>query len=82
MVYPESIKRPNWLISTLLDVEGHGAAKGSLRERKKPKRYYGYAAYITKLIEAEPSTFEEVVEHQEWKDTMNEEYQPIMKNGV
>jgi len=37
---------------------------------------------MTKLIEAEPSTFEEAVEHREWKDAMNEEYQSIMKNGV
>ena len=37
---------------------------------------------MTKLIEAEPSTFEEAVNHQEWKDAMNEEYQSIMKNGV
>ena len=56
--------------------------KNSFRENKKPKRYFGYFAYVTKLIEAEPSTFEEVVNHQEWKDAMNEEYQSIMKNGV
>jgi len=37
---------------------------------------------MTKLIEAKPSTFEEAVEHREWKDAMNEEYQSIMKNGV
>jgi len=33
-------------------------------------------------IDSEPSTFEEVVEKQEWKDAMMEEYQSIMKNGV
>ena len=37
---------------------------------------------MKKLIKAEPSTFEEAVNHQEWKDAMNEEYQSIMKNGV
>ena len=37
---------------------------------------------MMKLIEVEPSTFEEDVKHQAWKDTMNEEYQSIMKNGV
>jgi hypothetical protein len=82
VVIPETRKRPNWLKSTLLDAEGHGAAQGTFRESKKPKRYSGYATYMTKLIEAEPSTFEEVVNHQEWKDAMNEEYQSIMKNGV
>ena len=56
--------------------------KGSFRESKKPKRYFGYVAYMTKLIEAKPSTFEEAVNNQEWKDAMNEEYQSIMKNGA
>ena len=51
VVIPETRKRPNWLKSTLLDAEGHGAT-GSFRESKKPKRYYGYDAYMTKLIEA------------------------------
>jgi len=27
---------------------------------------------MTKLIEAKPSTFEEAIEHREWKDAMNE----------
>jgi len=34
---------------------------------------------MTKLIEAKPSTFEEVVNHQEWNDAMDEEYQSIME---
>ena len=37
---------------------------------------------MKKLIEVEPSTFEEAVNHQEWKDSMSKEYQSIMKNGV
>lgn len=37
---------------------------------------------MSKLIEYEPSTFEEATKHQEWKNAMNEEYQSIMKNGV
>ena len=36
---------------------------------------------MTKLIEAEPSSFEEIVNHREWKDVMNEDYRYIMKNG-
>lgn len=52
MVIQETREIPNWLKSTLLDVEGHGAAQGSFRESKRPKRYYGYVAYMTKLIEA------------------------------
>ena len=44
--------------------------------------YFGYAAYITKLIETEPSTFEEDAHQEVRKKAMQEEYQPIMKNGV
>lgn len=51
-------------------------------ESKKPKRYSGYASYISKLIEEEPSTFEEPTKHQERQYAMNEEYQSILKNGV
>lgn len=61
VVIPETRKIPNWLKSTLLDAEGHGATKESFRESKKPKRYFGYAAYMTKIIEAKPSTFEEAL---------------------
>jgi len=46
---------------------------GSFRESKKPKRYSGYAAYITKLIEAKPTTYEKAIEHQEWRSVMQEE---------
>ena len=36
---PQNRKRTNWLNSTLLDIEGHGVAKGTFRESKTPKRY-------------------------------------------
>ena len=35
---------------------------------------------MTKLIKEKPSTFEEAIEHREWKDSMNEEYQSIMES--
>lgn len=64
MIIPETRKNPNWLKATLEDVEGHGATKGTFRERKGPNRYLGYASYMTKLIEVKPTTFEEAT-HQE-----------------
>ena len=73
MVIPTTRKRPNWLKATLEDAEGHEAAKGLSRESKKPKRYSDYVAYITKLIEAEPSTFQEVEHEEVWKKAMQEE---------
>lgn len=77
----ERRKRPNWLTSRLQEAKGH-TARGRFRESKKLKRYSGYATYMSKLIEDEPSTFEEATKHQEWKNEMNEEYQSIMKNRV
>lgn len=78
----ENRNRPAWLRATLQEAECHGVAKGTFRESKRPKRYSGYAIDMTKLIEAEPSTYEQAVEHEEWKKAMQEEYQFIMKNGV
>jgi hypothetical protein len=37
---------------------------------------------MTKLVNVEPSTFEEVVKKKECKKAMMEEYQSIMKNDV
>jgi hypothetical protein len=79
---PEIRKGPVWLKSTLLEVEGHSAPVGTFRESKRPKRFSSYVTLMTNLVNAEPSTFEEVVEKQEWKDAMMEEYQSIMKNDV
>ena len=46
VIIPNTRKWPNWLKATLEDAEGHGATKGTFRERKIPKRYSGYVAYI------------------------------------
>ena len=53
--------------ATLDDVERHEVVKGEFRERKRLKRYYGYVAYMMKLIEDEPSKFKEVVHQEVWK---------------
>jgi len=37
---------------------------------------------MSTIIQNEPSSFEEVVKHQVWKDAMNEEDESIMKNDV
>lgn len=39
IIIPETKKMSNWLKATLEDAEGHGATKGTFRERKRPKRY-------------------------------------------
>jgi hypothetical protein len=37
---------------------------------------------MSKIIDLEPSTFEEVAKKQVWKDVVMEEYQSIIRNGV
>jgi len=37
---------------------------------------------MTTIVQVEPCTFEEAIKHQVWKDSMNEEYEYIMKNDV
>ena len=37
---------------------------------------------MSRIIDSEPTTYEEASRHQVWKDAMTEEFQSIMKNGV
>jgi hypothetical protein len=37
---------------------------------------------MTKLLDEEPTTFEEVVQKGQWKEVMMEEHQSIMKSEV
>jgi hypothetical protein len=39
-------------------------------------------ALMSHIIDYEPSSYEEAVRKQVWKDSMMEEYQSIMKNDV
>lgn len=75
-------KRPLWFHDTLQDVDSDAPIRIPFRERKKPCRYHGYVAAMTTMIQAKPSTFEEYIKEQFWKDSMDEEYESIMKNDV
>jgi hypothetical protein len=63
-------KRPRWLWNTLQEVEGHAAPRGSFRESKRPHKFSSYVALMRKIIDSEPSTYEEVAKQQVWKDAM------------
>ena len=75
-------RKPTWAREAIQDAERYGASEGSLRESKRPCTYSSYVALLSDIIDAEPSSFEEAVEKQVWKDVMHEEYQSIMKNDV
>ena len=44
------------------------APKGTFRESKRPHRYSGYVAFMSKIIDSEPTTFEEDNKLQVWKE--------------
>ena len=62
--------------------ENVGAPSIFHRHRRSPKWYIGYMALMTKLIEIDPSSFEEAIEQPVWVDAMVEEYESIAKNNV
>ena len=63
-----------WALELIQDVERYGAPEGSLRESKRPHIYLSYMTLLSDIIDVEPSSFEESVENQVWKDAMQEEY--------
>jgi hypothetical protein len=66
-IVPKTKKRPAWLEATLQDTEILKVPEGTFRKSKRPKRFSSYAAYMTKLLDEEPTTFEEAVQKGQWK---------------
>jgi hypothetical protein len=79
---PKNKKRPAWLEATLQYAERIKVLEGTSRKTKRPKRFSSYVAYMTKLLDEEPTTFKEVVKKEQWKEAMVEEHQSIMRNEV
>jgi hypothetical protein len=79
---PSRKRIPTWAHELIRDAERIGALEKSFRESKKPKPYSSYVACLCDIMDAKPSSYEEAVENQVWKDAMEEEYQSIMQNGV
>jgi hypothetical protein len=79
---PSHKRRPTWAQEIIRDAERIGAPEKYLRESKKPKLYSGYIACLCDIMDAKPSSYEDAVENQVWKDGMIEKYQSIMQNDV
>ena len=60
----------------------YGALEENHRERKRTRSCSRYVALLCDFIDKEPSSYEEAAKRKEWKDSMIEEYQSIMKNDV
>ena len=73
--------QPKWYKSTVSDSRQVGPPERSMRQSRPPKRF-GYMALMTKLIDVEPSTYEQVAQHGVWQEAMMEENVSIMKNDV
>jgi hypothetical protein len=69
---PKNKKKPAWLEATLQDAERIKVPEGTSRKTKRPKRFSSYAAYMTKLLDEEPTTFEEEAKKEQWKESMAE----------
>ena len=70
---PKTKKRPAWLEATLQEAERLKAPSGTFRKSTKPKRFSNYVAYMTKLLDEEPTTFEEATQKKQWREAMIEE---------
>ena len=74
---PPFERRPAWYLETVQEAEKHKAPPKTFKESIKPKMYSGL---MSKLIDAEPSTYKEAASLQVWNGAMIEEYSSIMKN--
>ena len=81
-IVPKTQKRPTCLEAILQDVERLKFPEGTFRKSKRPKRFSSYAAFMTKLLDEETTTFEKAVQKGQWKEAMAKEHQSIMKNEV
>jgi hypothetical protein len=81
-IVPKTKKRSAWLEATLQDAERLKVPEGTLKKSKRPKRFPSYVAYMMKLLDEEPTTFEEAVQKGQCKEAMTKEHQSIMKNEV
>ena len=67
-------RKPQWVRQTLQDAEGHTAPHGALWESKRPQIFGCYVTLMSSILDSKPSTYDEVVGQQCWKDAMMEEY--------
>lgn len=61
-------RRMAWLCDSLQE------AHGSFRESRRPQIFSSYMALMSHIIDLDLSSYEEVEEHQVWRDSMMEEY--------
>ena len=58
------------------------ALRSVVRERISLRNFLNYVVLMSSIIDANPSSFEELVVQKVWWDAMVEEYTSIMRNVV
>jgi hypothetical protein len=61
-IVPKTKKITAWLEATLQDAERLKVLEGTFKKSKRPKIFSSYATYMMKLLDEEPTTFEEAVQ--------------------
>ena len=56
--------------------------EGQLKRARDFRDFGCYVALMSNILNSEPSTYDEAVGQQYWKEAMMEEYESIMKNDV
>lgn len=64
---PPAKRKLAWFKETMQEAEKVTTPKGTFRESKRPHRYGGYMAFISKIINSKPTTFEDANKLQLWK---------------
>jgi hypothetical protein len=66
----------------LRDAQEHvETPRSTLRESMPLKKFLGYMALMSDILDSKPSNFQEAIDQQVWQDAMVE-YTSIMKNDV
>jgi hypothetical protein len=70
IIVPKTKKCPTWLEATLQEDERLKSPSGTFRKRKNPKRFSNYETCMKKILNEEPTTFEEAYQKKQWKEAM------------
>ena len=75
-------RKPPWACDIIEEAKILGVPEGTTIERKNPKSYPNYMAFVSDLVDKAPTCFENATKQKEWVDAMVEEYQSIIKNDM
>ena len=60
-------RKPTWVREIIEGAKKYGAPDGSFKESKRPRPYSSYVELLCDIIDADPSSYEEVADKKVWK---------------